>query len=107
MSYSLDSFQPDGTGNLTESEEKLLSFALGERKCDDDFSDKVVNFLGLALVATFIFILISFPYVDIWFSRYVPNPYARLLAKAFLFFVLIYILDLAVSDWKGGKNICK
>lgn len=100
MSTSNDSFQPSSDGSLTAEEESILMFAVGERACEESNSSQWIRYLALALIGTLFFILLSLQLVDDWMSQYVPNYGHRILAKAVIFFVLLYLADYAIHYWQ-------
>ena len=67
---------------------------------------RVANLWAVALTGAVLFVALSAPPVDRFFAAYVPNPTYRLVAKALIIFLILYIVDFYTSNWRKGKNFC-
>ena len=61
---------------------------------------RVVDWLVLPFFAFVFFLILSSPDLDRAWSKYIPQPGYRWLAKGLLFFIIIYILDRAITQWR-------
>jgi hypothetical protein len=61
--------------------------------------DKIFDLLVLAIIATFMFILLSMKEMDDTLYIYIPDQTYRTIAKGLIFFVSIFILNLVIFHW--------
>lgn len=74
--------------------------------CSTSVIDKIINFLLICTTAAVLFLLLSLPSVDHWMSCSIPNFYYRLLIKALIIFVVMYILDRILEYWRIDRVVC-
>jgi hypothetical protein len=91
---------------LTKENIALLNLAFGERKCSDKFSDILINYYLLAIVAVILFIVLSLRSIDNFLTNLIPNRISRLLFKAIIFFLIIYLLDRWLACWRSKVILC-
>lgn len=95
------------SGNQTTSQARQqLQEALGETTCTNSIIARSVEFFSLAIMATLVYIFLQLPPVEAWFERYIPDFEYRLISKAILFFVIVYILDRLVVFIRNEIDIC-
>ena len=102
----LNIYDPPGNKQLSKCERKLLKRSIGKRVCDNSTFSKGVNILTMAIVSTILFVVLSLSIVDDWLAIYIPDYTFRLIAKAVLFFIIIYVVDLQLVSWRLRCNIC-
>lgn len=92
---------------LDESDYELLAIIFGERHCSTSSVDKFINYVLLALIVAILVIILFWPNVDNALAYYVmPNIYLRVLFKAAIIFIFIFILDRLINDYRHNLNIC-
>jgi len=62
--------------------------------------DRAVDWLALPFFAFLFFLVLASPELDRRWAKYIPHEQYRWLAKGLLFFVIIYILDRAIDQWR-------
>ncbi len=107
MPSSLKTYDPDGSEDLTQEERAILELALGKRICNDSHADRTVDLLATSIFGTLLFIILTHRQVDNWLSQFIPDYYYRLIAKALIFFVFLYLFDRWVNNWRSQHNFCK
>jgi hypothetical protein len=77
-------------------------------KCDakEDRIDRTLELLLFSIIVTVFFILVSLPSFDASLKPYIPYYYHRLVARALLFFLLVYLTELAIRKFRQNKNYC-
>ncbi len=90
-------------GSLTEEEKSILFFAVGDKTCQTSPTSQWIRYLVVALIGTILFVLLSLAWVDLWLAPYLPNPGHRLIAKAILFFIILFLVDASIHSWQN-KN---
>jgi hypothetical protein len=100
-------FDDPVSGSSPTSSEKIgFQEALGEKTCTNNIIARSVELFVLSVVATLLFLFFQLSGVESWFKRHIPDNNYRLVAKALLFFVLIYILDRIVVRIRDEIDIC-
>ena len=103
---AVDRYTPRGTRAPTPQEKEILNVALGKRECDDSLLTLALSRFLLAVVAALLFVLLSSEAADSRLRRLIPDDGFRLWAKAGVFFVVVYVLDSAMSSWRQKKTFC-
>lgn len=55
-----------------------------------------VSLLVLVIIITILFLLLSYPTGDMWFTNYIPDSNYRWLARGLIFFIILLILLMVV-----------
>lgn len=90
----------------SSGEEELMNFALGKRVCDDSVITRGASLLALAILGTLLFVLLSWSSFDNWLAYYIPNSGYRLAFKAIIFFLILYLLELLLANYRDSAIIC-
>ena len=98
---------PSANTPLTEEQLNLLKIALGEKKCNQSNLDKSINYLALAIILTLIFILLLLPGIDNILACLIPDFCQRFLFKVLLFFLLVYLFDRIITEWRNDQVFCE
>jgi len=98
---------PVASNNLDQNQYNLLQIILGDKKCTNTYINKSVNYIAFALIATLIFIILNIPWVDNCLAQLIPNCFSRFLFKAIIFFLLIYLLDRIICNWRAEQSYCE
>ena len=61
---------------------------------------RTVDWLALPFLAFVFFLILSSPELDRAWCKYIPQVGYRWLAKGLLFFIIIYLLDRAITQWR-------
>ena len=95
------------SGNQSTSEaRRQLQEALGQTTCTNSIIARSVELFSMAITATLVFIFLQLPPVEAWLTRYIPDFEYRLIAKAFLFFVIVYLFDRLIVFIRDEIDIC-
>lgn len=96
----------DPNYKLTDNQNKLLHSLVGARKCDNSRTSKFINYVLVPLVVLILIILLFIPPVDCALASVIPEFYSRLLFKAFVIFLIVFLLERMVNQYREGKNFC-
>ena len=100
-------FDDPVSGSSPTSSEKIgFQEALGETTCTNNIIARSVELFALAVMATLLFLFFQLSGVELWLKRHIPDNNHRFVAKALLFFVIIYILDRIVVWIRDEIDIC-
>ncbi len=88
---------------LLEDEHRLLEEILGSKISNKNELDRFVSLFLVSIIAAITFVILFLKPVDQWFEKNIPNSEYRLFAKALILFVVVFIADAAVSDWRFEK----
>lgn len=95
------------SGNQTSLQARQqLQEALGQTTCTNSIIARSVELFAMAIAATLVFIFLQLPPVEAWLERYIPNFEYRLISKALLFFVIVYLLDRLIVFVRDEIDIC-
>ena len=95
------------SGNQTTLEtQRQLQEALGQTTCTNSIIARTVELFAMAIMVTLVFIFLQLPPVEAWFARYIPDFEYRLITKALLFFVIVYLLDRLTVYIRAEIDIC-
>lgn len=75
-------------------------------ECDSSVIVKVFYLFVIAFIAGLLYLFLEIPEVECWFRCHIPNRYYRVVGKALLFFVLIYIFDRILFGSRQILTIC-
>ncbi len=103
----LDDYDPQYKRKATAREISLLKFTLGHRVCSDSFVDKLLNYYLLAIIGVILFIILSLDWVDRCMCQFTTNKYQRLIFKAAIIFIVLYLLDRWLEIWRKSTRICR
>lgn len=98
---------PEPTASLSDEQQILLNLAIGEKDCSDSKTGKAINYIALALISAILFLVLNFPAVDNALAMLIPNCGARLLFKTLIFFLIIYLIDRAICEWRTDQVFCE
>lgn len=111
MTTSFDDFQPKSNATLTKDETDIFNEIFesnyqsnnsksqshsGNHKNHKPFYDCSYNTIIFAIIITILFIIFAAPTTAMWFSCYIPDPYFNLITRALIFFILVFLFDLAL-----------
>ena len=102
----LDEYRPNLNRKPSPDEVALLEFSCGFRNCTDNFLDRTINYYLVSIGGVVTFIILSLEPVDRGLAELIPNKIRRLIFKAVIFFVVIYLLDRWVESWRQRVTIC-
>lgn len=96
-------------GDLTGDQENVLHFAIGDKTCSDDESNKFIGYLLIAIIITLMFVLLSYRSFDSMFESRVNNSNHRLGIKALFFVFIVFVILWIAGQWQedNDKNNCK
>lgn len=95
------------SGNQTTLQARQqLQEALGQTTCTNSIIARSVELFAMAIVATLVFIFLQLPPVEAWLARYIPDFEYRLISKALLFFVIVYLLDRLIVFVRDEIDVC-
>jgi hypothetical protein len=86
----------------TDKDKNVLGLIFGESNCKNDWFTKFIYFFAFALIATFIFWILS----KSMLNNYMIGNY-NLGVKVLIFFILIFLLDWLFTSWRESQPICK
>jgi len=98
---------PVSSSNLNQEQYFYLKVVLGDKKCTNRYVDKYINYVVLALIATILFIILNIPCIDKILAQIVPDCLSRLIFKAIIFFLIIYLIDRIISNWRAEQAYCE
>ena len=86
----------------TPAEESLLTFAFGQPVTTNSVAASVVDQLAIPITTTMLFILFSLQPIDDLFATILPDHVPRIIFKAILFFVLVWLFDRLIARWRAN-----
>lgn len=105
MGISVDDYDPSGKP-ISSTQSKLLDFAFGETDCVDGAFIRFTNALAIPVIATIFFILLSIRALDDLMAQIIPDFTYRLVVKSIIFFLLIWLLDTLIDNWRKDVQLC-
>lgn len=102
----IDNFEPSYERPSTAQELTLLELSCGDRKCSGSVLDRLLNFYLLAIVAVVLFIILSLKVVDDALTEIIPSHVQRLIFKAFIVFIVVFLIDRWITSWRTRHVIC-
>lgn len=105
----LHDYQPTFNRKSTAEEVALLEASCGYRNCNDSPLDIFINFFLVAIVAVLLFVLLSLECTEKFLTMLVPSTHhtQRLILKATIFFIVIYLADRAIESWRKCNILCQ
>ena len=85
----------------------LLNFALGAPECDNSTVSRVIDRLTIPILGAVILILLFLPPVDNFLAQFVPSFYHRLVLKAMIMLILLYLIDRIMVNWRENHPVCE
>ncbi len=82
----------------TQRRKKIVDQVCHDEKCHP--THRVVDWLVLPFFAFVFFLILASPDLDRILSKHIPQVGYRWLAKGLLFFIIIYLLDRAITQWR-------
>jgi hypothetical protein len=76
------------------------------KDCTNAFHHKVVHFFLLAGSSTVVFVILSLDFVQEAFMNYFFNKTSVLIAKALVFFAVVYLLDRFIEKYRVRHVVC-
>jgi len=89
----------------TDKDKNVLTLIFGEKTCVDDPLTKIFWYVGLAVAAAIVFLVLNCSYFNSCLDLY-PDPQIQLALKVGLFFILIFILDFLFLNWRKQTPLC-
>lgn len=100
LDEDLEDYEPKNEEKLLESEYKLLEEVLGKRINNESEFDRFVGLFLVSIVAAILLVILFLRPVDSWFVKNIPNYEYRLCAKALILFVVVFIVNALITDWR-------
>ena len=91
---------------LCSDQIRALYFSLGKRLCSNRTTDKIIDLYLISVIAVVLFIILSLDQVDYYLSHLISKYWARLAIKAAIFFIIIYLVDRWLVNWRKRTNLC-
>ncbi len=92
---------------LTGLETRLLDYTLGCRICTNNPVDRITDLYFVAGGAVLTFIILSIPAVDNFLYQELCNIWAVILIKAIIIFIVVFILDRIIVNWRKNNPLCE
>ncbi len=93
--------------HLTTPETKLLDYTLGCRMCTNDTVYRITDLYFVAGGAVLTFIILSIPAIDNFLYKELCNIWAVILIKAIIIFIVVFILDRIIVNWRKNNPLCE
>jgi hypothetical protein len=94
-SYHEDNAKKESSHDNSNSPDSSDNKCNSDNSNGDDCDKKWNGYIGvliLAIVITIFFLILCYPFVDVWFTSYVPNSTYRWLCRGLIFFILLVII---------------
>lgn len=91
---------------LNDTDIELLYLVLGEKKCNNSYTSKFIQYILLALVASILVFIFLLPSVNNYISKAIPNDMGRILFIVSIFFIIIYLVDRIINEYRNKEIIC-
>lgn len=71
---------------------------------NDEPNDDKIESLVIGIIAAISFLLLSVPEVDSWFQKCIPDDALKLITKALIIFVIVYISNRLMEIYLPKEN---
>lgn len=106
MTYNFENMESLGYCP-TDKERKTLTDFFGEPSCKTDFWYKIFDLYSIPILTTLVaLILLAFSFNENIINE-IPSQGYRLFAFSLLFFILVYLIDRIVTNWRKDNKICR
>lgn len=91
---------------LNDKDKNVLHLLFGNKTCRDDILTKIFWYLGLAILVTIFFLILSCRPVRCYMESHMDNPTLCLGVMALIFFIGVLIIDWIVTCWRLRTPLC-
>lgn len=95
-----------GQTKITKADEKVLELALGHRVCQNSLGSYLINYYFIAIIAIVLFIILSLDCIEDILLKLLPNKISRFILKIVIFFLVIYVADRLIENWRRHNILC-
>lgn len=91
----------------SDKEQKVLHDFFGEPSCKRDFWHKFFDLYALPIISTLIALILLAFFFSEQVTAEIPSIGYRVFAFGILFFILVFLADRIVTNWRQDNKICR